>query len=164
MQTLIILCAYSGWSWLKKLTVDSRLKLFVTLVTEVSRHWSRGADLRFERISTSRRFLWKSSSSFPFCTRHTRKRSCTWSSRPWPWVHRSAQRVCLQKGHSRSARLVSRLPGSSLLLWHKGQTLISINVTSAEGKRTERFFEKSLNLESSLKSEVRLPSSKETLH
>jgi hypothetical protein len=35
--------------------------------------------------------------------------------------------------------------------------------TSAEGKRTERFSEKSLNLENSLKSEVRLPSSKETL-
>jgi hypothetical protein len=34
---------------------------------------------------------------------------------------------------------------------------------SAEGKRTERFSEKSLNLEKSLKSEVRLPSSKETL-
>ncbi len=36
MQTLIILCAYSGWSWLKKVTVDSRLKLFVTIVTEAS--------------------------------------------------------------------------------------------------------------------------------
>ena len=35
---------------------------------------------------------------------------------------------------------------------------------SAEGKRTERFSEKSLNLENSLISEVRLPSSKETLH
>ena len=36
-------------------------------------------------------------------------------------------------------------------------------MASAEGKRTERFSEKSLNLEKSLKSEVRLPSSKETL-
>jgi hypothetical protein len=36
-------------------------------------------------------------------------------------------------------------------------------VSSPEGKRTERFSEKSLNLENSLKSEVRLPSSKETL-
>ncbi len=32
-------------------------------------------------------------------------------------------------------------------------------MASAEGKRTERFSEKSLNLENSLKSEVRLPSS-----
>jgi hypothetical protein len=36
-------------------------------------------------------------------------------------------------------------------------------VTSAEGKRTARFSEKSLNLENSLKSEIRLPSSKEIL-
>ena len=35
-------------------------------------------------------------------------------------------------------------------------------VASAEGKSTERFFENPLNLEN-LKSEVRLPSSKETL-
>ena len=37
------------------------------------------------------------------------------------------------------------------------------HVASAEGKRTELFPENSLNLENSLKSEVRLPSSKETL-
>jgi hypothetical protein len=41
--------------------------------------------------------------------------------------------------------------------------LPSAIVTSAERKRTERFSEKSLNLENSLKSEVRFPSSKETL-
>ena len=33
-----------------------------------------------------------------------------------------------------------------------------MGVASAEGTRTERFSEKSLNLENSLKSEVRLPS------
>jgi hypothetical protein len=38
-----------------------------------------------------------------------------------------------------------------------------VGVASAEGKRTERFSEKSLNLENSHKSEVRLPSSKATL-
>ncbi len=79
----------------------------------------REPNLRFERISISRRFLWTSFSSFPFCTRHTRKRSCTWSSRPW--VHRSAQPVCLQKGHSRSACLVSRLPGSRLYCDTRGK-------------------------------------------
>jgi hypothetical protein len=42
--------------------------LFVTLVTEVSLI-SREPNFRFERISISRRFLWKSFSSFPFCTR-----------------------------------------------------------------------------------------------
>jgi hypothetical protein len=42
--------------------------LFVTLVTEVSLI-SREPNLRFERISISRRFLWKSFSSFPFYTR-----------------------------------------------------------------------------------------------
>ena len=40
---------------------------------------------------------------------------------------------------------------------------LSVSVASVEGKRTEQFSEKSLNLESCLKSEVRLPSSKETL-
>ena len=44
-----------------------------------------------------------------------------------------------------------------------GCPFVSVSVASAEGKRTERFSEKSLNLKSSLKSEVRLPSSKETL-
>jgi hypothetical protein len=39
----------------------------------------------------------------------------------------------------------------------------SLEIRDAEGKRTERFSEKSLNLENSLKSEVRFPSSKETL-
>ena len=38
-----------------------------------------------------------------------------------------------------------------------------IIMTSAEGERTEGFSENSLNLENSLKFEVRLPSSKETL-
>jgi hypothetical protein len=47
--------------------------LFVTLVTEVSLI-SREPNLRFERISISRRFLWKSFSSFPFCTRHDCRR------------------------------------------------------------------------------------------
>jgi hypothetical protein len=36
-------------------------------------------------------------------------------------------------------------------------------VVSPEGKRTERFSEKSLNLENYLKSEVRFPSRKKTL-
>ncbi len=44
-----------------------------TLVTEVSL-LSREPNLRFERISISRRFLWKSFSSFPFCTRHDCRR------------------------------------------------------------------------------------------
>jgi hypothetical protein len=48
-------------------------KLFVTLVTEVSLI-SREPNLRFERISISRRFLWKSFSSFPFYTRHDWRR------------------------------------------------------------------------------------------
>ncbi len=45
------------------------MNLFVTLVTEVSLI-SREPNLRFERISISRGILWKSFSSFPFCTRH----------------------------------------------------------------------------------------------
>jgi hypothetical protein len=46
----------------------------------------------------------------------------------------------------------------------EGTVLDSVTMmASAEGKRTERFSEKSLNLENSLKSEVRFPSSKETL-
>ena len=48
-------------------------KLFVILVTEVSLI-SRELNLRFERIFISRRFLWKSSRSFPFCTRHDCRR------------------------------------------------------------------------------------------
>jgi hypothetical protein len=45
-----------------------KVSLFVTLVTEVSLI-SREPNLRFERISISRGFLWKSFSSFPFCIR-----------------------------------------------------------------------------------------------
>jgi hypothetical protein len=45
-----------------------------------------------------------------------------------------------------------------------GSTVAVIRVVATvEGKRTERFSEKSLNLENSFKSEVRFPSSKETL-
>jgi hypothetical protein len=47
--------------------------LFVALVTEVF-VISREPNLRFERICVSRRFLWKSFSSFPFCPRHDCRR------------------------------------------------------------------------------------------
>ncbi len=71
-------------------------ELFVTLVTEVSLI-SREANLRFERISISRRFLWKSFSSFRFCTLHDFSE------------------------HKKS---------------------LNVEMSSAEGKRTERFSEK----------------------
>ncbi len=54
-----------------------------------------------------------------------------------------------KRGQLKYSRFPRREPPSAIM-------------TSSEGKRTERFSEKSLNLENSLKSKVRFPSSKET--
>jgi hypothetical protein len=55
-----------------------------TLVTEVSLT-SREPNLRFERISISRVFLWKSFNSFPFCTRHAGAQMAFHI--PYIWMH-----------------------------------------------------------------------------
>ncbi len=78
---------YHTW---QSVFLQSNMSLFVTLVTEVSLI-SREPNLRFERISISRRFLWKSFSSFPFYTlqkrtRHGLSETSKFRTAPFVWL------------------------------------------------------------------------------